>query len=481
MVSFKLFAGTNIGLRENNEDNFTVCPDLTSNNWIVPADYQQAIQLGKLGCVMVVADGMGGQNAGEVASAIAIETVQEMLASENIPTGVVNKASSIKDYLKKIIFEADVRVKEYSLKNPEAEGMGSTIIIAWTISRKLYVAWLGDSRAYSFVPENGIERMSKDHSYVQQLVDAGKLTDTEAMNHPNSNIITRSLGDNTQKAKADVAEYDLVKGEVILLCSDGLCGVCKDEEIEGIIEDYKDNLQLCKEQLTEAALNNGGSDNITITLFQVCDIDESQEIRSSEKEQQSKRRFTLLNIFVCLLLFFLLGTLLFAGSKIFNKKTPAQEYSIKLQLEKDTLECGKTIGFKVEGVYGHYILKYDPKIIKVNVKTSQISLKAANNVAGKGIEKAMLKVTCKEDTSKYDVKYIYLKKREASFKDILGGRKTDIEEKLNTGDEDKSDENPSGDNEGTVPDGSDGVTASGGKGQSKLTNGQSKSTNDNRN
>ena len=108
MVSFKLFAGTNIGLRENNEDNFTVCPDLTSNNWIVPADYQQAIQLGKLGCVMVVADGMGGQNAGEVASAIAIETVQEMLASENIPTGVVNKASSIKDYLKKIIFEADV-------------------------------------------------------------------------------------------------------------------------------------------------------------------------------------------------------------------------------------------------------------------------------------------------------------------------------------------------------------------------------------
>lgn len=291
MVSFKLFAGTNIGLRENNEDNFTVCPDLASNNWIVPADYQQAIQLGKLGCVMVVADGMGGQNAGEVASAIAIETVQEMLASENIPTGVENKASSIKDYLKKIIFEADVRVKEYSLKNPEAEGMGSTIVIAWAVSRKLYVAWLGDSRAYSFVPEKGIGRMSKDHSYVQQLVDAGKLTDTEAMNHPNSNIITRSLGDNAQKAKADVAEYDLVKGEVILLCSDGLCGVCKDEEIGGIIEDSKDNLQLCKEQLTEAALNHGGSDNITITLFQVCDIDESQETRSSEKEQQSKRRF----------------------------------------------------------------------------------------------------------------------------------------------------------------------------------------------
>ena len=84
--------------------------------------------------------------------------------------------------------------------------------------------------------------------------------------------------------------------------------------------------------------------------------------------------------------------------------------SIKLQLEKDTLEYGKTIGFKVEGVYGHYILKYDPKIIKVNVKTSQISLKADKNVADKCVERAMLKVTCKEDTSKYDIKYIYLKK-----------------------------------------------------------------------
>ena len=395
-------------MRENNEDNFTVCPDLTSNNWIVPADYQQAIQLGKLGCVMVVADGMGGQNAGEVASAIAIETVQEMLASENIPTGVVNKASSIKDYLKKIIFEADVRVKEYGLKNPEAEGMGSTIVIAWAISQKIYIAWLGDSRAYSFVPGKGIGRMSKDHSYVQQLVDAGKLTDIAAMNHPNSNIITRSLGDNSQKAKADVAEYDLVKGEVILLCSDGLCGVCKDEVIGGIIEDSKDNLQLCKEQLTEAALNHGGSDNITITLFQVCDIDESQETRSSEKKPQSRRRLTPLNIFVCLLFVFLLGMLLFAGSNIFKKDTPTlPEYSIKLQLEKDTLEYGKTIGFKVEGTYGHYTLKYDSKIIKVDKNKMQISLKA-----DKGIERTMLTVTCMEDTSKYDIRYIYLKKKE---------------------------------------------------------------------
>lgn len=468
MVSFKLFAGTNIGLRENNEDNFTVCPDLTSNNWIVPADYQQAIQLGKLGCVMVVADGMGGQNAGEVASAIAIETVQEMLASENIPTDVVNKASSIKDYLKKIIFEADVRVKEYSLKNPEAEGMGSTIVIAWAISCKLYVAWLGDSRAYSFVQEKGIGRMSKDHSYVQQLVDAGKLTDTEAMNHPNSNIITRSLGDNSQKAKADVVEYDLEKGEVILLCSDGLCGVCKDELIGGIIEESKDDLQLCKERLTEAALNHGGSDNITITLFQVCDIDESQETTSSEKPRLLLPRLTPLNILFSLLFVFLLGMLLFAGSKNFKKNTPVQpEYSIKLQLEKDTLEYGKTIGFKVEGFYRHYILKYDPKMIKVNTKTSQISLKADKKVAGKG-EKAMLKVTCKEDTSKYDIKYVYLKKRKPSIEDILVGEKTNIKQKMVIEDKSILVGNPSGGNSESASATKVDVTASGGKRQPQV-------------
>ena len=82
MVSFKLFAGTDVGLRDNNEDNFTVCPDLSQNEWIIPADYQQEIQLDARGCILVVADGMGGQNAGEVASAIAIATVQRMFSRE---------------------------------------------------------------------------------------------------------------------------------------------------------------------------------------------------------------------------------------------------------------------------------------------------------------------------------------------------------------------------------------------------------------
>lgn len=288
MVSFKLFAGTDVGLRDNNEDNFTVCPDLTQNEWMMPVDHQQVIPLGECGCLMVVADGMGGQNAGEVASAIAIETVQTMFAPDCLTDKVLSKPANIKDYLKKVVSKADFNVKEYSKEYPEAEGLGSTIVIAWVIGDRVYIAWLGDSRAYAFFPKQGIKRLSKDHSYVQQLVDAGNLSDIEAMNHPNSNVITRSLGDTAQKAKADVEEYRLEDGEIILLCSDGLCGVCTDDEIASVLTEEANDLQVCKELLTELALDNGGSDNITIALMQIVLEEEKGEDGKMKHRKSSK-------------------------------------------------------------------------------------------------------------------------------------------------------------------------------------------------
>lgn len=288
MVSFKLFAGTDVGLRDNNEDNFTVCPDLTQNEWMMPADHQQVIPLGECGCLMIVADGMGGQNAGEVASAIAIETVQTMFAPDRLTDKVLSKPANIKEYLKKVVSKADFNVKEYSKEHPEAEGLGSTIVMAWVIGNKAYVAWLGDSRAYAFTPSQGIRRLSKDHSYVQQLVDAGNLSDIEAMNHPNSNVITRSLGDTAQKAKADVEEYRLEDGEIILLCSDGLCGVCTDDEIASVLTEEANDLQVCKELLTELALDNGGSDNITIALMQIVLEEEKGEDGKMKHRKSSK-------------------------------------------------------------------------------------------------------------------------------------------------------------------------------------------------
>lgn len=271
MPSFRLFAGTDVGLRDNNEDNFTVCADLAQGEWMVPANQQTDIPLGSQGCLMVVADGMGGMNAGEVASDIAVKTVQRMFSPAKIPTDVTRSPNSIKAYIKKVITEADCQVKKHCKKDPSTEGMGSTIVMAWLVGSKVYVGWMGDSRAYSFIPEKGISRLSKDHSYVQELVDAKMITEEEAMLHPQSNVIMRSLGDATQKAKPDVVSHPVVKGEIILLCSDGLCGVCTDDAIAEIISKTSDDLRSCKEALTQAALDSDGSDNITIALMHIMD------------------------------------------------------------------------------------------------------------------------------------------------------------------------------------------------------------------
>lgn len=271
MVSIKLYAGTDIGLRDNNEDNFTVCPDLQSGEWIVPGT-QSSIPLGRRGCLVVVADGMGGQNAGEVASAITIDTVQRMFAPTMLTDSALSRPVCIRDYMVKVIKEADVRVKKYGAEHPEAEGLGSTIVMAWIIGKKAYVAWLGDSRVYSLrCGEGAVSRLTKDHSYVQRLVDAGRLSEEQAMAHPDSNIITRSVGDTFRNAEPEVTEHELTDGEVLLLCSDGLCGVCTDAEmLRTVTAVGPDRLRECKKALVEAALEAGGSDNITVALAQVA-------------------------------------------------------------------------------------------------------------------------------------------------------------------------------------------------------------------
>lgn len=309
MTTFKLYAGTHVGLRENNEDNFCVCPDLSINEWIVPANEHETIHLGERGCLIVVADGMGGQNAGEVASAIATDTVQKQFSSSIMPPSVPGSASKICKYLEGAIIKADEEIKAFTRKDASTSGMGSTIVVAWLLKDNLYVGWMGDSRAYSFVPGKGIGRLSKDHSYVQQLVDAGAITDAEAMHHPNSNVITRSLGDPTQKAKPDVICYPIQKGEVILLCTDGLCGVCDDAVIGGIIEDSA-NLKECKERLTAEALNSGGSDNITVALLKIVDSKSTGDISIVEAKKTTKKTkiismmFFLFTLVIITLLFF---------------------------------------------------------------------------------------------------------------------------------------------------------------------------------
>lgn len=411
MISFRLFAGTNVGLRENNEDNFAVCPDLTQNEWIVPADQRQELPLGKMGSIMVIADGMGGQNAGEVASAIAVDTVQELFSPDKMPADVLEKTDNIKSFLKNVIYEADLRVKKQSEECPDTYGMGSTIVIAWLLESKLYIAWLGDSRAYSYIPNKGIGRLSKDHSYVQQLVDSGALTDEEAMNHPNSNIITRSLGDISQKAKADVAEYGVVDGEIILLCSDGLCGVCPDAQIGGIIEEEQADLVQCKERLTTAALAAGGSDNITISLLQISSDKKSLEGANGEKQKSSTRKsIRFIDVISIVFGVCLLGALFYAIVLICKReeiRDSVPKMSISLSLSSDTLKYGDKVKYEVcmGGIDTTYTFLYDKHFLRFNQKNNTISLK-----------KSVLKdttlqiiVRCDADTTTQDTTLLYIK------------------------------------------------------------------------
>lgn len=412
-----MFAGTNVGLRENNEDNFTVSPDLNKNEWIVPADNQQVIQLGPRGCVMVVADGMGGQNAGEVASAIAIDSVQEMFSPDELPANVIEKPDTIKQFLKKVVSECDIRIKQKAKEDSSTAGMGSTIVLSWLVNDKLYIAWLGDSRAYSFVPKKGIARLSKDHSYVQQLVDAGAITEDEAMDHPNSNVITRSLGDTSQKAKADVIECDVEDGQIILLCSDGLCGVCKDEEIGGIIEEECSDLQKCKECLTTAALAAGGSDNITISLMQISKGEDGHS--SSVNDSLNKpSKYGLSTILSLLFGTAMLLTLLYAGYTIMSPKEKIAERFVRLSVDNNTLDTNEKTSFHISISDNNlmYNINYDKNLLAVDTTNNVISrVKTNQPILEDSV--TIVKIVSKEDSSICDSVRITLKKMVVSISD----------------------------------------------------------------
>lgn len=275
-VTFKMTVATNVGLvRSNNEDNFIVCPDLAiKNNWFIPADPNEVISLGKYGCVMVVADGMGGMNAGEVASELAVNSIKESFSSVKDFSRIADCSNHIEDFLKRIIVDADAVIKKRVKEDESTSGMGTTIVVAWVVDEVAHIAWCGDSRAYLFNRNAGLSRLSNDHSYVQELVDTGKLDPELAFDHPNSNIITRSLGDSSSKARPDYVCKRLSTGDYLLLCTDGLCGLCRDEEILDIMMKEYPSLEDYRNQLFNAAFEAGGYDNVTIALLECMSVKE---------------------------------------------------------------------------------------------------------------------------------------------------------------------------------------------------------------
>ncbi len=260
--------------RNGNEDNMFVNADLGAPEGSPFFESDKETVLTDYGCLLVVADGMGGMNAGEVASEIAVNVVKGAFSRETIPHSAMEDFAGREKYLKKVVVMADEAVKNHANAHPECEGMGSTLVMAWLYGEEASIAWLGDSRIYLLREPEGLKQVSKDHSYVQELVDQGKITEEEAFTHPYNNVITRSLGDMSKKAVADSLTIKLFKGDILLLNSDGLSGVLHDEEMGQIIRANRETMSACRTELWKAAETAGWHDNVTAVL---CEITEGEE------------------------------------------------------------------------------------------------------------------------------------------------------------------------------------------------------------
>lgn len=286
-VKFKLAAGTNVGLiRQNNEDNFVVCSDLSTSNWLIPqaGDYAD---LGQYGVLLVVADGMGGANAGEVASAIVVETIQNQFVPEQLEEAVATD-KSIQEFMKEVVKSADLNILHHSQNDSSTQGMGTTVVMAWILRDKAYICWCGDSRCYVLNKRNGLIQLSKDHSYVQELVDKGELSAELMHDHPLSNVITRCLGDVENRANPETRIYQLHNDDIIMLCSDGLCGLCHDDQILDVMIKFNEDPIECKNELISAALSAGGYDNVTVALAHIKTDEPETEEESADNEKKDE-------------------------------------------------------------------------------------------------------------------------------------------------------------------------------------------------
>ena len=203
---------------------------------------------------LAVADGMGGHKAGDFASKYTVNTVLEEL--EKTP---LDKPEEI---LRNIVGIANHKLIEVAATDVKLEGMGTTLVAGTVIGNTLYFANVGDSRLYLI--NEKIRQISKDHSLVEEMVRLGGIKAEEAKNHPDKNIITRAIGVK-ENVEADIYEYRLKKGDVILMCTDGLSNMVEDEDMFDIVKGSRDVVEAV-EMLIEKANSNGGRDNIGVVL-----------------------------------------------------------------------------------------------------------------------------------------------------------------------------------------------------------------------
>jgi protein phosphatase len=224
---------THVGLRrEHNEDTYYADADM--GLWLV-------------------ADGMGGHENGEVASALARDT----LVSQ------IERGES----LARAIQVADEEIIKHSNKRTQALPMGTTIAAIRLVQDQFEVAWVGDSRVYMY-NGNGLKQVSQDHSYVRELIEQGAISPEQARTHPHRNVVTQALGvTDPQSLRVETVSGELAQGSQILLCSDGLTEEVDDSAIAAVLSREELSAQECVDHLILAALDGGGSDNVTVILL----------------------------------------------------------------------------------------------------------------------------------------------------------------------------------------------------------------------
>ena len=205
--------------------------------------------------IYLVADGMGGHNAGEIASKLAVKSIIRYL---------LEHSEEDEDILLNAVKYANNEIYEISQKNDKCKGMGTTITGCFIKGDMIQVVNVGDSCCFS-IKDNEIKKVTKDHSWVQELIDAGAITEEEGRVHPKKNIITRALGTNSS-VKIDIFNIDKNESSMFLLCSDGLSNEVQKEEMVEIVNRYKNVNEAC-EKLVDLAKARGGKDNITVLLF----------------------------------------------------------------------------------------------------------------------------------------------------------------------------------------------------------------------
>ena len=257
-IRVHVFGRTDVGMvREHNEDSFLVA-DLSRKNRSIQPEVQHHV-IGKLGSVFAVCDGMGGAAAGEVASKLGVDTIYEVLQEGEPPAD--EDALALR--LNEAICEAGSRIYAESKANSARRGMGTTATVAVLINERLLFGQVGDSRAH-IIRKGKLVQTTKDQSLVQQLIDANQLTPEEAKNFDRSNIILQALG-TSEEVHVDVTSTLLRKGDILVICSDGLSGMVEPEDIRDVVLAIDDPADACL-KLTQMACDNGGDDNVTVII-----------------------------------------------------------------------------------------------------------------------------------------------------------------------------------------------------------------------